>query len=83
MTAVRDAMRELYWIADALSGGFDHFVLCQNNQMRAVVRSLDALRAGECARRRPDEREQWSRRRMRMILGLRCHLGKRRIRRPR
>jgi hypothetical protein len=41
---VRDAMRELNRMVDALErGDADKFVLCQNNRMRAVVISLDTF----------------------------------------
>jgi len=41
---VRDAMRELNRLVDALeSGDSEKFVLCQNNRMRAVVISLDTF----------------------------------------
>lgn len=50
LRTVRDAMRELNRMVDALeSGALEKVVLCQNNQMRAVVISLDTfarLRAG-------------------------------------
>jgi hypothetical protein len=42
LRTVRDAMRELNRMIDALENGeADKFVLCQNNRMRAVVISLD------------------------------------------
>ncbi len=42
LRTVRDAMRELNRLIDALeSGESEKFVLCQNNRMRAVVVSLD------------------------------------------
>jgi hypothetical protein len=51
LRTVRDAMRELNRMVDSLeSGDTEKFVLCQNNQMRAVVVSLDTfarLRATE------------------------------------
>jgi hypothetical protein len=51
LRTVRDAMRELNRMIDSLeSGDMEKFVLCQNNQMRAVVVSLDTfarLRATE------------------------------------
>jgi hypothetical protein len=44
LRTIRDAMRELNRMVDALeSGDSEKFVLCQNNQMRAVVLSLDAF----------------------------------------
>lgn len=44
LRSVRDAMRELNRMVDALeSGDRDKFVLCQNNRMRAVVVSLDTF----------------------------------------
>ena len=50
LRTVRDAMRELNRMVDALERGeSDKFVLCQNNRMRAVVVSLETfavLRAG-------------------------------------
>jgi PHD/YefM family antitoxin component YafN of YafNO toxin-antitoxin module len=42
LRTIRDAMRELNRMVDALENGdADKFVLCQNNRMRAVVISLD------------------------------------------
>lgn len=42
LRTVRDAMRELNRMVDALENGdADKFVLCQNNRMRAVVISLE------------------------------------------
>jgi PHD/YefM family antitoxin component YafN of YafNO toxin-antitoxin module len=42
LRSVRDAMRELNRLVDALErGDSEKFVLCQNNRMRAVVISLD------------------------------------------
>jgi hypothetical protein len=44
LRTVRDAMRELNRMVDALEhGDADKFVLCQNNRMRAVVISLDTF----------------------------------------
>jgi hypothetical protein len=44
LRTIRDAMRELNRMVDALeSGRCEKFVLCQNNQMRAVVLSVDAF----------------------------------------
>lgn len=44
LRTVRDAMRELNRMVDALErGDLEKFVLCQNNQMRAVVVSLDTF----------------------------------------
>ena len=44
LRTVRDAMRELNRMVDALERGeSEKFVLCQNNQMRAVVISLDCF----------------------------------------
>jgi hypothetical protein len=44
LRTVRDAMRELNRLVDALeSGEAEKFVLCQNNRMRAVVISLEAF----------------------------------------
>jgi hypothetical protein len=44
LRSVRDAMRELNRMIDALeSGDSEKFVLCQNNRMRAVVVSLDTF----------------------------------------
>jgi hypothetical protein len=44
LRTVRDAMRELNRMVDALENGdADKFVLCQNNRMRAVVISLDTF----------------------------------------
>lgn len=44
LRTVRDAMRELNRMVDALeSGDTEKFVLCQNNRMRAVVISLEAF----------------------------------------
>jgi hypothetical protein len=44
LRSVRDAMRELNRMVDALENGDrDKFVLCQNNRMRAVVVSLDTF----------------------------------------
>jgi hypothetical protein len=42
LRTVRDAMRELNRLVDALeSGESEKFVLCQHNRMRAVVVSVD------------------------------------------
>lgn len=42
LRTIRDAMRELNRLVDALErGDCEKFVLCQNNRMRAVVVSLD------------------------------------------
>jgi hypothetical protein len=42
LRTVRDAMRELNRMVDALeSGAAEKFVLCQNNKMRAVVVSIE------------------------------------------
>ena len=42
LRTVRDAMRELNRMVDALERGeAEKFVLCQNNRMRAVVISLE------------------------------------------
>jgi hypothetical protein len=44
LRTVRDAMRELNRMVDALeSGDSEKFVLCQNNRMRAVVISVDTF----------------------------------------
>lgn len=44
LRTVRDAMRELNRMVDALENGdSEKFVLCQNNRMRAVVLSLDTF----------------------------------------
>ncbi len=44
LRTVRDAMRELNRMVDALeSGDSEKFVLCQNNQMRAVVISVETF----------------------------------------
>jgi hypothetical protein len=44
LRTIRDAMRELNRMIDALeSGDSEKFVLCQNHQMRAVVLSVDAF----------------------------------------
>jgi hypothetical protein len=44
LRTVRDAMRELNRMVDALERGeADKFVLCQNNRMRAVVISLETF----------------------------------------
>jgi hypothetical protein len=44
LRSVRDAMRELNRMVDALENGdSEKFVLCQNNRMRAVVVSLDTF----------------------------------------
>jgi PHD/YefM family antitoxin component YafN of YafNO toxin-antitoxin module len=44
LRTVRDAMRELNRMVDALeSGELEKVVLCQNNQMRAVVISLETF----------------------------------------
>lgn len=44
LRTVRDAMRELNRMVDALeSGASEKFVLCQNHQMRAVVISVDTF----------------------------------------
>jgi hypothetical protein len=53
LRTVRDAMRELNRMVDALERGeSEKFVLCQHNRMRAVVVSVDVfarLRGGEGA----------------------------------
>jgi hypothetical protein len=44
LRTVRDAMRELNRMVDALeSGDSEKFVLCQNHQMRAVVISVETF----------------------------------------
>jgi hypothetical protein len=44
LRTVRDAMRELNRMVDALeSGTSEKFVLCQNNRMRAVVISIETF----------------------------------------
>jgi len=44
LRTVRDAMRELNRMVDALeNGNSEKFVLCQNNRMRAVVISLETF----------------------------------------
>lgn len=44
LRTVRDAMRELNRMVDALERGeLEKVVLCQNNRMRAVVISLDTF----------------------------------------
>jgi PHD/YefM family antitoxin component YafN of YafNO toxin-antitoxin module len=44
LRTVRDAMRELNRMVDALENGeAEKFVLCQNNRMRAVVISLETF----------------------------------------
>ena len=44
LRTVRDAMRELNRMVDALErGDSEKFVLCQNNRMRAVVVSLETF----------------------------------------
>lgn len=44
LRTVRDAMRELNRMVDALErGDAEKFVLCQNHRMRAVVISLDTF----------------------------------------
>jgi hypothetical protein len=44
LRTVRDAMRELNRMVDALERGeAEKFVLCQNNRMRAVVISLETF----------------------------------------
>lgn len=44
LRTVRDAMRELNRMVDALeSGDSEKFILCQNNRMRAVVISLETF----------------------------------------
>jgi hypothetical protein len=44
LRTIRDAMRELNRMVDALeSGDSEKFVLCQNNRMRAVVISLETF----------------------------------------
>jgi hypothetical protein len=44
LRTVRDAMRELNRLVDALEhGDAEKFVLCQNNRMRAVVISLETF----------------------------------------
>lgn len=44
LRTVRDAMRELNRMVDALErGDAEKFVLCQNHRMRAVVISIDTF----------------------------------------
>ena len=44
LRTVRDAMRELNRMVDALErGDAEKFILCQNNRMRAVVISLETF----------------------------------------
>lgn len=44
LRTVRDAMRELNRMVDALeSGDAEKFVLCQNHRMRAVVLSIETF----------------------------------------
>ncbi|MGO9750274.1 MAG: hypothetical protein ACLP8S_10110 [Solirubrobacteraceae bacterium] len=44
LRTVRDAMRELNRMVDALEAGdAEKFVLCQNHQMRAVVISVETF----------------------------------------
>jgi hypothetical protein len=44
LRTVRDAMRELNRMVDALENGdAEKFVLCQNHRMRAVVISVEAF----------------------------------------
>jgi hypothetical protein len=44
LRTVRDGMRELNRMVDALENGdAEKFVLCQNNRMRAVVISLETF----------------------------------------
>ena len=44
LRTVRDAMRELNRMVDALEAGrAEKFVLCQNHRMRAVVVSVDTF----------------------------------------
>ena len=44
LRTVRDAMRELNRMVDALENGdAEKFVLCQNNRMRAVVISVETF----------------------------------------
>jgi hypothetical protein len=44
LRTIRDAMRELNRMVDALeSGDSEKFVLCKNNRMRAVVISLETF----------------------------------------
>jgi len=44
LRTVRDAMRQLNRMIDALENGdAEKFVLCQNHRMRAVVLSLEAF----------------------------------------
>jgi hypothetical protein len=44
LRTVRDAMRELNRMVDALeTGSADKFVLCQNHRMRAVVISVETF----------------------------------------
>lgn len=44
LRTVRDAMRELNRMVDALEAGqAEKFVLCQNHRMRAVVLSVDTF----------------------------------------
>ncbi|OAI39850.1 hypothetical protein AYO39_02370 [Actinobacteria bacterium SCGC AG-212-D09] len=46
LRTIRDAMRELNRMVDALErGDADKFVLCQNHRMRAVVVSLETFSA--------------------------------------
>jgi hypothetical protein len=46
LRTVRDAMRELNRMVDALeSGDAEKFVLCQNHRMRAVVLSIETFAA--------------------------------------
>ncbi len=46
LRTVRDAMRELNRMVDALeSGDAEKFVLCQNHRMRAVVLSVEKFAA--------------------------------------
>jgi hypothetical protein len=55
LRTVRDAMRELNRMVDALeSGDSEKFVLCQNNRMRAVVISLETFSRLGMATTRPD-----------------------------
>jgi hypothetical protein len=46
LRTIRDAMRELNRMVDALEAGeLEKVVLCQNNQMRAVVVSVETFAA--------------------------------------
>jgi hypothetical protein len=55
LRTIRDAMRELNRMVDALEAGeLEKVVLCQNNRMRAVVVSLDTFAALRNAAGDPD-----------------------------